>query len=319
MRALLLFVALSSCHRTEVKKTDEERRHDRGPSKFVELGKGEWGAGVFADGAFAVRVPGAFDRYDLITHQKSRIATKLPDFPVSGRFLFAADARAILSVREDWGASQFEVFLLDGLDDEKPRRLEGWAGGVAGVRSDDVDWFVLRTTAVGQWGEIVGISRPSGNKRSVASAEGMSSFAIDDRYVYWLEGKDAWTVFRKKKLGGPTETVATAPERGDVFVRGDFVHLRAESSGVISRAAKSGGVFAKTTDVADKLAADESGYCGCTATRVFCRGADDVSRELILSAPGKCRWMTISRAHVVVQTDIPESTLQGTFFIADRP
>jgi hypothetical protein len=316
---VLLFLALVSCRRTEVKKTDEERKLDRGPTKFVELAKGTYDGGFFTDGAFVVRVPGAFDRFDLATHRKSRTATTLPELPLSGRFLFAPDANAILSVREDWGSSKFDVFLLEGLEDDRPRKLADMPGGVNGLQSDPVDWFLLRTTSIGKWGEIVGISRPSGNRRSIASAEGMSSFAIDDRYVYWLEGTQAWNVFRKKKLGGPTETIASASEPGDLFVRGDFVHLRAASGGVISRATKSGGTFVKTPDVADVFAADEAGYCGCTGTHVFCRGADDVSRELVLPAQSKCRWMSVSRAHVVVQTGALDYGLPATLWVADRP
>jgi hypothetical protein len=309
-RALLLSAALVSCRRTEARKTDEERKLDRGPTKFVELEKGNHERGFFADGAFVVHVRGAFDRFDLATHRKSRLATKVPEPGVAGALLFGADARATLCVRGRWMEDSFEVLLLGSLEDE-PRKLAEIPGTALEVRSDDADWFVLRRTAIGGWGEIVGISRPGGNRRSIAAAEGLSSFALDDRYVYWLEGTQQQTVLRKKKLGGPTETIAATAWAESIFVRGDFVHARGPH-GVISRVPKSGGTFAETADVADTLADDEAGYCWCDARRVFCRGADDVSRELLLPSGAKCDWLSLSRSHVVAQSN-------AALWVADRP
>ncbi|MGZ5970109.1 MAG: hypothetical protein ACXWP4_20705 [Polyangiales bacterium] len=300
----LLLGDLACRGRNEVKKTPEERRLERGPAKFVLLEKGEHAPGFFFDGSFVTSAPAtaSFDVFDLANATKSTAKSELPgEHP-----LCAADARGILCLASTTAGS--DVFVLDSLT-STPRKLATRIPGVPrDIRSDDADWFVRRAIEPGErngWGEIVGISRPGGNQRSVASSSELVSSSIDESYVYWLEGVNDPTVFRKKKLGGPTERIASAGELGEIFVRGEFVHHRS-AAGTIRRAPKSGGTFADTGVVAPgAFAADEAGFCWCTGTepRVFCRGADDVSREILLPTPGKCAWLATSKTHLVAQTD----------------
>lgn len=304
---MLVILSLGCRRRVEVERAPEDKRLDRAPTRFVVMEKGSHrGVPFFTASALVLGEP-AHEAFDLASFAKRPALAGLPPIGGGDRHVCAADERAILCLHEQaatFGPKFMEPYLLDDLD-AAPKKLDRIPGFRPVIRADATDWYVLRQADASEWGEIVGISRPGGTRRSITSGENIVSFDIDESYVYWAEGAARSSISRRKKLGGPIEPVTVASEGGEIMVRGGFVVFRS-GKGVLSRAPKSGGGLEPMgISGVDVVAHDDLGFCWCSGAepKVFCRGSDDVSRTLLLDAHQPCAWMAISRSHVVVQAD----------------